>query len=204
MHPTKFGMLHRLLDGDATVDSLATTAGVHPTVARRHMGDLLGAGLVMARSLRGSRGRPRTAYAITAQGRELFFARYDVVLDCLTRGSLGRSGLRRTRALFEEAALTLAGDLDFPSSPESVVRALRDIGFQPELRRERGRRVVISHNCPVLRQAQKNPDLMCETFHAGLLTEAFAGVTTSLRQTMARGAPECIHVLTPVSGPHRR
>jgi predicted ArsR family transcriptional regulator len=193
---TKVALLHLLLQGDRTVDSLATSTGIHRTVVRRHMLDLLGAGLVTADPLRGARGRPKTNYSLTSGGREVFFARYDVVLDCLTRGSVRRSGLRRTRTLFEEAGRTLAADLGFPASLDSVVRALQEVGFQPEIRKENGRRLVISHNCPVFQQAKKNPDLLCQSFHTRLLTEAREGGKAELRQTMARGATECVHALT--------
>ena len=196
-HGTKFALLHLLLQGSATVDSLATSAGIHPTVVRRHLTDLAGAGFVMTGPLRGTRGRPRMAYSLTTEGREVFYARYDVVLDCLTRGSVRRSGLPRTRTLFEEAAKTLAGDLGFPLPMDSVVQALQSVGFQPELRKERGQRLVISHNCPVFQQAKKHPDLLCQTFHSRLITEGQVDMQADLRQTMAKGATECIHVLTP-------
>ena len=194
---TKSILLRRLLNGEATVDELAAVTEVDRTVARRHMANLLGAGLVTAHPLRGSRGRPKTLYAITTEGREVFFARYDVLLDCLTRASIRRSGPRQTRLLYGEAAKTLAKDLGFPASPGSVIQTLREVGFEPELRTERGRRLVISHNCPVLRQARKNPGLVCETFHSGLLNEALVGTHAQVQQTMAKGAAECIHLLSP-------
>lgn len=150
-----------------------------------------------ASPLRGSRGRPRVTYSLTTEGRELFFARYDFVLDSVTRASVRRSGLGRARALFEEAAQICAGDLGFPVSIDAMVGALQEVGFQPELRREKGQRLVISHNCPVFRQARKSPELLCGAFHARLLTAAQDGWRASLRQTMASGAPECIHLLTP-------
>jgi len=195
MHGTKFALMQYLLHGGATVEALADSAGIHPSVARRHMTDLVGAGFVIAAPARGTRGRPRVTYSLTTGGRELFFARYDVVLDCLTRSSLRRSGVRPTRALYAEAAATLARDLGFPASVDSVVRALREVGFQPELRKGRGDQLVVSHNCPVFRQARKNPDLLCKAFHTRLITGAHPGWKAELRQTMATGATECIHLL---------
>ncbi|MCI4348239.1 MAG: hypothetical protein L3J97_06450 [Thermoplasmata archaeon] len=194
---TKLGLLRWLLDRNATVDELATNSEVDRTVARRHMADLLAAGLVTAHPLRGLRGRPKTRYAITAEGREVFFAGYDVLLDSVTRSSLRRSGPRQTRALFREAANTFAEDLGFPASSAAALQALQKIGFEPELRIERGRRLMISRNCPVLRQARKTPGLVCETFHSALLDRAFEGTRSTLRQTLATGAPECIHLLNP-------
>jgi predicted ArsR family transcriptional regulator len=195
-HGTKLTLLQLLLGGGATVESLAEAARIHRTVARRHLTDLLGAGWVAAMPLRGSRGRPRMTYSLTTEARELFYPRYGVILDCLTRASLRRTGAGRTRALFEEAAANCAGDLGFPASNGALAGALRAVGFQPDFRKERGKRLVVSHNCPIFGQAQKHPELLCEAFHSRLLTEAQDGWKATLRQTMARGATECIHVLT--------
>jgi predicted ArsR family transcriptional regulator len=195
-HATKLTLLRLLIRGPATVDVLAQAAGIHRTAVRRHMMDLVGAGLIGTVPLRGSRGRPRVTYSLTTEGREFLFARYDVVLDCLTRASVERSGPLRTRVLFEEAARTWARDLGFPSSTDSVMHVLESAGFQPELRKERGQRVLVSHACPVPQLAQKNPVLLCEAFHGRLLSEALPGGRATLRQTMAQGASECVHVLT--------
>jgi predicted ArsR family transcriptional regulator len=188
-----------LLNGEAAVDSLASSGGIHRTVARRHMRDLLAAGFVASRPARGSRGRPRTVYSITTLGREVFGARYDVLLDCLARGSLRQTGLRGARRLFTGAAKTLAEDLSLPGSPDFAMAALRNVGFQPELRAEGRRKLIISHQCPVFRQAQKTPDLLCRSFHSRLLNEAFQGMKVELVETMAKGSPRCVHALIPRS-----
>ena len=193
---TKLVLLRLLLRGSATADALAVAAGVHRTVVRRHMVDLLGSGLASARPMRGARGRPRTSYQITTAGREVFFARYDTLLDCLTRALVAQAGIGRTRPLFEQTAKNLAADLGFPGSKETVLQALREVGFEPELRQNHGKGMLISHNCPVLQLAQKYPALLCEAFHAFLLREAFPGVKVQLRQTMALDAPHCVHTLT--------
>jgi predicted ArsR family transcriptional regulator len=174
--------------------------GVDRTVVRRHMSDLVSAGLVTGRPERGGRGRPKTSYEITTPGREVFFARYDVLLDCLTRGLAAQIGTARTRTIFEEAAKNLGRDLGFPNSKERVVDSLREVGFQPEVRQERGDRIMVSRNCPVFQIAQKYPALLCEAFHASLLQEAFANTEVQLRQTMARGARHCVHVLASRQG----
>ena len=194
---TERAILQNLLRGPSTVEVLAHVVRVDPTVARRHLVNLHRAGLVSVEPQRGERGRPRARYVITVEGREVFYAKYDVVLDALTRGALHRSSTQSVRGLYQDAAGTLAADLRFPLPPPATLNTLRDIGFEPELRTEAGRRVMVSHNCPVLRQARRTPRLLCETFHGGLLERAFPGVRVGLQQTMATGAPQCVHVLTP-------
>ena len=192
---TKRVLLRSLLARPQTAEDLSRSLRIDRTVARRHLNDLRGAGLVEDSLQRGGRGRPRVQYSITAEGREVFYAKYDVVLDSLTRGALHRYGPRLGRALYQEAARTLAADLGFPSSTAETMHALREVGFEPELRPERGRRLMVSHNCPVLRQARRAPKLLCEAFHEGLLDRGFRGVHAELVQTLATGAPECIHLL---------
>lgn len=197
---TKLDLLRELFTQESTVEQLVEATGVDRTVVRRHMADLLSTGLVVAQPVRGSRGRPRLRYAITAEGREVFYARYDALLDVLTRAASRRFGARQAYLLFQEAAKSFAEDLHFPASRAATLLAFREFGFEPELRTERGRRLIISRNCPVLRQAQKSPRLVCQAFHAGLLDRAFVGSKARLRQTMATGAPECIHVMNVRSG----
>jgi len=194
---TKKALLRRLFGKPSTAEELAQAMGIDPTVARRHLVDLRNAGFVTVDLERGSVGRPRARYALTVEGREVFFAKYDVVLDALTRGALRRNGPRHARSLYREAARTLGADLGYPRSTGETMRTLQEVGFEPELRTEQGRRLMVSHNCPVLRQARKTPPLLCEAFHGELLDRAFRGSHASLRQTMATGAPECIHLLAP-------
>jgi predicted ArsR family transcriptional regulator len=198
---TKNELLRLLLEGERSTDDLAVSLGIHPTSVRRHMATLVGEGVVIPRAVRGSRGRPKTVYALTLSGRESLFASYDAVSDSLTRAALERLGGRATRSLFREAAALLAHDLGLDGSRESIPRTLRDLGFQPEIRRGPRAWLVISRNCPVLRLAQKYPEIVCENFHSALLDTAMPGWKSELGQTMARGASHCRHTLVPVSAP---
>ncbi|HEV2519980.1 MAG TPA: hypothetical protein VGX00_05090 [Thermoplasmata archaeon] len=194
-HRTKLALLERLVRGEATVDGLATAAGIHRTVAQRHLTQLAASGLVGGHPVRGARGRPKTLYTITAKGREVFVARYDLLLDSLVRGAVRRIGIHKTRVLFKDAAATLAADLGFPRPIEAVVERLQEVGFQPVLRREANRQWLVSHNCPVFGLAERSPDILCRAFHSKLLDAAVPGMKANLLQTMAKGAPYCVHEL---------
>lgn len=196
LQPTKVALLRLLLDTEQGTADLARAAGLHPTVVRRHMRDLSAEQLVEVRPVRASAGRPRLVYRLSALGREVLFPRYGLLLECLTRGALGRDGMREARALFRTAAKTLGRDLGFPRPVERLLSPLREVGFQPELRRENGDYLVVSRNCPVFRLARNHPDLLCEAFHSTLLEAGVDRSAVELRQTMARGAPVCIHVVT--------
>lgn len=192
---TKRSVLQMLLEGEASTATLAARARIHESVVRRHLEELVASGLVVSRSDRAARGRPRTLYSLTVDGRDTFYAKYDLVVDALARATTQSKGSAVTRARFVEAAKTIAADAGAPKSSESSITFLREMGFAPELRKQGSRNLVVSHNCPILRTAAKYPQFACEAFHSNLLSELLGLVTVSLRQTMATGAPECIHEL---------
>jgi len=194
---TKLALMRLLFEGESTMSTLASALDIHPTVLRRHLLDLQGMNFVQSHSQRGAQGRPWNLFSLTGVGREAFYARYDTLLSAVAEAAVHQTGVSKARAIFDEAGTALAREFDLPRAPEEVLRVLREIGFQPELKRERSRRIVISRNCPVYRQARKTPELCCEAFHSALLNGAFEGVDAELIQTMARGAPYCVHALRP-------
>jgi len=194
---TKLALMRLLFEGQSTMAALSSELHLHPTVLRRHLADLQGLGLVASHPQRGTRGRPRIAFGLTGAGREAFYARYDTLLSAVADAAVNQTGAPRTRAIFEEAGIALARKFNLHEPPDELLRVLREIGFQPELKKERGRRLMISRNCPVYQQARRTPELCCEAFHTALLNAALESVDSELTQTMARGAPYCVHVLRP-------
>jgi predicted ArsR family transcriptional regulator len=177
---------------------------MHVSVVRRHMEQLAAAGLIERRSQRAGRGRPHAVYTPTQEGRELFYARYDLLLESITRvldnGAKGDAG-RRT---FTEAARVLAKELGAPKSLTATLPILHEVGFQPAVRRANGETLVASRNCPVLKVAKKHPTLICDTFHTQLLSELLGTPEVMIGPTISRGAPECIHFLRGPKGRRRR
>jgi len=192
---TKLDLLRFTLEGEATTASLASKSRMHPSVVRRHMDRLMAGGLVEKRFRKRGRGRPEAIYVPTPDGREIFYARYDVLLESVIRVLTKRTRVRNAESTFRGAARVLASNLGAPGNLDSVVPIFQEIGFQPEIRRENGDRLLISRNCPVLKVAEKFPGLVCDTFHNTLVGEMIGARGVRLRQAISRGATECIHLL---------
>jgi len=102
-------------------------------------------------------------------------------------------GPGKARDLFGSAARVLATGTGKQENANSLLPALNDFGFQPQLRKEGKKELIISRNCPILKLAQKYPELTCDTFHTIFLREVLNRPRVTLRQAIARGATECIH-----------
>ncbi|HEV2519373.1 MAG TPA: hypothetical protein VGX00_01965 [Thermoplasmata archaeon] len=172
---------------------MTEATGFHLTVVRRHMEQLVAAGLVQTRSERTGRGRPRLLYSPTREGRETLYAKYDLVLETITRVLSAKSSEDGGREAFAEGARLLARDAGGPKSINATLPLLEDLGFQPELRSENGTKILVSRNCPVLQVAERYPELICDVFHTVLAGSLVGATKVEIGPTISRGAPECIH-----------
>jgi predicted ArsR family transcriptional regulator len=197
----KVALLRRLLKGEASAEQLAEASGLDPSVVRRHMVELVSAGFARATPAETDKGRPHLVFGLTVEGRELFYARYDLVLESLATSIERRGGAQAAKDTFDLAAQTLAETTPHPRSEPDLLALLHGIGFEPDLDREDGRRLLISRNCPVLRVARNHPDLICDGFHTALLAELLGIPPPKLRQAISRGAPYCIHELDASAAP---
>lgn len=193
--PSKGALLRLLLRGGASASLLASRSRLHPSVVRRHMNDLVHSGLVEATPVSARRGRPSVCYGLTPAGRELFYTRYDTVLESVARVLRSTRGSRSARKVFRDAGRTLANKLGGQRRSSEVVSLFQAIGFEPELTHHGGQRVILSHNCPILEVAKVHPELTCDAFHCTLLGELLGTSPPPLRQAISRGAPYCVHEL---------
>ncbi|MGI0078157.1 MAG: helix-turn-helix transcriptional regulator [Nitrososphaerales archaeon] len=189
---TKQAILLFLLDGEATAEDLAHRLGMNLSVARRHLEDLGAGKLVEFSFRRKGRGRPSKYYSITIEGRNRISAKYDVIAELLTIAVQKDMGPEKARDLFGSAAHVLAVNVGKHESADSLLPVLDDFGFQPQLRKEDGKELIISRNCPILKLAKKYPELTCDTFHT-LFCREVLDRQVILRQAIARGAKECVH-----------
>ena len=190
---TKHIILVLLLDGESTGEGLAQRLDMNLSVVRRHLDDMAANKLVGSSFRREGRGRPRKYYSIAAEGRNRISAKYDLVADLLTMAIAKDMGPGKARDLFGSAARVLATGTGKQENANSLLPALNDFGFQPQLRKEGKKELIISRNCPILKLAQKYPELTCDTFHTIFLREVLNRPRVTLRQAIARGATECIH-----------
>ena len=190
---TKQRILVLLLDGETTAEALSSRLGMNMSVVRRHLEEMVAQRFVASFFMRAGRGRPSRIYSISLEGRNAVSSRYDLVADLLTVAAEKDLGNEKSAQLYASAGRLLAKSAREIGSAESLLPVLADFGFQPELRNEGRKRLIISKNCPIAKLAQKHPTLTCDTFHTAFLREALKQPRVELRQDIARGAPECIH-----------
>lgn len=114
-------------------------------------------------------------------------------VDLLTIAMTEDIGSSASKNLYESVGQMLATNSGELKDSNSLLRTLDGFGFQPQLRRDDGKDLIISRNCPILKLAMKFPELTCDAFHTVFLRELLGKQELLLGQTMARGAPECVH-----------
>jgi predicted ArsR family transcriptional regulator len=190
---TKYSMLLLLLGGETTAEVLASQLSMNLSVVRRHLEDMVADKLIDASfRIKGS-GRPSKYYSITLEGRARISDKYDLVLGLLTMAMIENVGAEKTRAVFASAARILTENVGRRENMNSILPVLSDLGFQPQLRKEGSKDLIVSKNCPFAKLAVDYPELTCDTLHTVFLREVLDRPRIILRQTIARGAMECIH-----------
>ena len=190
---TKYSILLLLLGGETTAEDLATQLGMNLSVVRRHLEDMAADKFVNSTFKNKGSGRPSKYYSITLDGRGRISAKYDLVLDLLTTAMMESLGAEKAKAIFASAARMLTENVGRRENTHSLLPVLSDLGFQPQLRREGSKDLIISKNCPFAKLATEFPELTCDTFHTIFLREVLDRPRIALRQTIATGAMECIH-----------
>ena len=193
-----------------TVAEVARRFGLHPNVARMHLGKLEQAGL-LATGLRKTEGGGRPARLYSLSGELSSFdvppRRYDL-LSNLALAALAQRGsdadvLRICRdAGRAEGRRYLAEhgkprDAGRQSSAELVRRVAEEQGLLPDVRWERDELNVRVNNCVFREVAVTRPDLVCpmhRTFFEGLV-DAVVGEVRRVRvlddAAISRGAAAC-------------
>jgi len=190
---TKYSILLLLLGGETTAEDLASQLGMSLSVVRRHLEDVTAAKLVNSSFKSAGSGRPSKYYSITLEGRSRISHKYDLVLDLLTMAMMKNMGTEKTKATFASAARMLTENVGRRENVNSLLPVLSDLGFQPQLRREGSKDLIISNNCPFAKLATKYPELTCDTLQTVFLREVLKRPRIALRQTIGRGAMECVH-----------
>ena len=173
--PTRRAILARLATAPEPVPVAALTAhlGLHHNAVRKHLAQLVGAGLVLEeREERRTPGRPRLLYRLPPPA-PAPYERLAVLLATALRTGADPAAVGRDAAV--DATPSPVGD-----SPVSALasRFAAD-GFDPVVRR-RGRKIdIVLQHCPFAAAASANPDAVCR-LHLGL-TEGAADAIGGLR-----------------------
>jgi predicted ArsR family transcriptional regulator len=176
----------RASDRPLDVRELAAVCGLHVTTVRFHLDLLTDVGLVTSRTDKsGTRGRPRQLYApasrISAAGGH---TGYQLLSSILAAHWAGDRDERVQRA--EQAGWVWAGERK-PADRSTVAPAtltdaavhvnavFAELGFDPELARDREILQIRLHACPFRAVAATHPEVVC-SIHLGLLRRILADV----------------------------
>jgi predicted ArsR family transcriptional regulator len=177
--PTRARIFALLVDmeGAADTEELAARLRLHPNGVRRHLKQMLDAGLLERKRARGRRGRPRDRWVVSAAARPAGEPprAYDVLAGWLARAiPVAPRRLREVERAGREIGRELApgGRGDSVERFRQIVTAL---GFQPELEvGGDGEFLCRLGNCPYQDAVRERADVVC-TLHrgitAGLLAE---------------------------------
>lgn len=176
---------------DLTVADVAAAFGLHPNVARMHLGKLEQAGYLVTGLRRGAGGgRPAKLYRLSDLVVSFGFPprRYELLsrlaLEALAAGGTRADALRVCReAGATEGRRKLAADADLPTDPETVTALVASVaeeqGLLPEVTWSAGEISVLVKNCSFRELSGADPDLVCamhRAFLEGILEVITAGL----------------------------
>jgi DeoR family suf operon transcriptional repressor len=179
-----------------TIKALAARFGLTANALRRHLGDLLEAGLIEYRREIHGQGAPVFAYSLSAAGEALFPRAYvDPLVDALEalRERQGTEAVvqlfrRRWEALAESARPRLAA-LALPERAQLLAELLAAEGYMSEAVSGEGRATTIRHhNCAVREIALRFPEVCSAEAE---FIEAVLGAPVERRMHLKDGCSAC-------------
>jgi len=193
-----------------TVADVARRFGLHPNVARMHLGKLARAGLLVTglRKTNGG-GRPARLYRLsdTVSSFAVPPRRYEL-LSVLALTALAQkgsdaevlevcreAGRSEGRRFLAKDGLTAGGSKE--AVAENVRRSAEEQGLLPEVGWRNGRLELELHNCPFREVSSARPDLVCP-MHRAYFEGLVGAIAGELRdgaivdgESMSRGAETC-------------
>ena len=171
-----------------TVDDAAKAAGVHRTVAHRHLERLVALGYLVVGQRRGKSGKPANLYRLARQQIDFSFPlrRFASLAGLLAEGlqTRGPEGIEAARAAGRRYGASLVRKP--AESPQSLLRELAPLGADYVIAAD-GQ--VLARNCIFRQACAVAGDVVCE-LHAGLLEGALQQAGLAVRIEALRNYPE--------------
>ena len=188
--------------GEARAEELATILAITPSAIRQHLTALLAEGLVAIREQRGSAGRPKHVYSVTAAAEELFPKTYGELtcelLDYAAAegpGTVERLFERRRRRRVVDAEARLAGK-SFDDRVAELAKILDEDGYLADtVRGDDGEWRIVEHNCAILEVAFRYGQA-CSS-ELGFLRDVMPDAQIDRVSHMASGEHHCAYWVRP-------
>lgn len=188
--------------GEARAEELASVLAITPSAIRQHLAAMLAEGLVAVREQRGSAGRPKHVYSVTAAAEDLFPKTYGD-LTCELLDYAGAEGPGTVERLFERrrqrrvagAEVRLAGKT-FDERVEELARILDEDGYLADtVRGDDGDWRIVEHNCAILEVAFRYGQA-CSS-ELGFLRDVMPDAEIDRISHMASGGHQCAYRIRP-------
>jgi len=167
-----------------TVDDAAKAAGVHRTVAHRHLERLVALGYVAVRQRRGKSGKPANLYRLAGKQIEFSYPvrRFARLAGLLAEGlqTRGQEGVETAREVGRRYGASLVNET--ADSVQTVLRELAPLGADYVIASDDR---VLARNCIFREACVAAEDVVCE-LHAGLLEGAFQKAGLAMRTQALR------------------
>ncbi|MFC7535582.1 helix-turn-helix transcriptional regulator [Actinoplanes sp. GCM10030250] len=162
----------RGVDEPLDVTALVAATGLHANTIRFHLDVLIRSGLVRERSdRRGTRGRPRLGYvaatqAVSTSGYHLLAQVLVTHLEQTDDGAAAETaGVAWAQRLWPHPP---GAQQELESLATAVAALFAEMGFDPTVESDTGRRRILLHACPFWSLAEAHPGVVCAV-HRGLL-----------------------------------
>lgn len=185
--------------GGATLDELAAELGLTRTATREHLLRLDGLGFLEHRDTRGTVGRPRRRYLLSAAGQEAFPRQYSWLSTVLLELLAEDLGAEAVAKVMENLAAKVSASMRerFERAPtparrlQEVAAALNELGYRASLRQSDLRKgaVIEATNCVYHSVAKAHPAL-CR-FDVKFIEKATGGLGVELTSCIAKGGAVC-------------
>jgi len=187
-------------NGEASVGELSRGLELTQVTVRRHLADLLRAGVISPpeKRRRGGPGRPEQSYALTEKAEGLLPENYQDLARAVVGVLEDRHGAEWVRKLLLSAGKQAASGFGVQAerSDEAflpqVLAGLDDRGYLPSAGTWSGRRCVTFAHCPYLEAARASP-VVC-AFDQSLL-ESLLGEPVVLFRRIAEHDEQCIFLM---------
>jgi predicted ArsR family transcriptional regulator len=186
--------------GDASLGELSRGLALSHVTLRRHLDDLMQAGIVSLPEKRrhGGPGRPEQAYSLTEKAEELLPENYQDLAREVLRMLESRHGTEWVRRLLREvgertaAGFSLTVDRGHQDLLPQVLAGFEARGYLPAAGTWSGRRCLTFAHCPYLDSARASP-VVC-VFDQALL-EKLLGEPVILFRRIAEHDQQCIFLM---------
>lgn len=185
--PTRHAIFRYVAGAAEPVDvaELTDLLGLNHNAIRQHLAKLVATGLVTeATAPRTGRGRPKLVYEV-APGVE---SRWGTVGPYERLSLLLAEVIRSGRAPVDvgrDAGRAMRADLGGAEGVDALERAMAKQGFDPVVRRRRGRTEVVLEHCPFSSTVLANRDAVCQ-LHLGMAEGVVEGSGVVVDQLVAK------------------